>query len=154
MESGRNHQVQREACFCHVRHEEAVGRAGGVADKQVGSERVVIPMADGDGSSCCDAGAWDGGGVEYDRSEQDVLIDVFTSMLRAVTKDGGKKRAAGVKPPWWRDGAHEGAIFSHITKWKRGERMDPDSGAHPLVHAAWRCLAIAYQEVYGKVDPE
>ncbi len=31
-------------------------------------------------------------------------------------------------------------------KWKQGELHDKDSGAHPLVHAAWRCLAIACSE--------
>jgi len=32
--------------------------------------------------------------------------------------------------------------------------MDPDSRAHPLVHLAWRALAIAYQETEGRVDPD
>lgn len=67
-------------------------------------------------------------------------------MLRAATGDGAKKRQAGTKPSWKVDTSHEGAIFSHITKWKRGEKADADSGAHPLVHAAWRALAIAWQE--------
>ena len=85
--------------------------------------------------------------------EREGVINSFTKMLRAVTGDGSKKRQAGEKPPWWNDDSHEGAIFSHITKWKRGEKVDKDSGAHPLVHAAWRALAIAYQETYGRVDP-
>lgn len=90
---------------------------------------------------------------EYDESEQGVLLRVFYDMLGVVTKDGGKKRAAGEKPPWWRDPSHEAAIFSHLNRWKHGERLDPDSGAHPLVHLAWRALAIAYQETYGTLDP-
>lgn len=90
----------------------------------------------------------------YDASEQDILLDVFRTMLGDVTRDGGNKRAAGLKPPWWRDPAHEAAIFSHLNKWKHGEIADPDSGAHPLVHLAWRALAIAYQETYGRRDPE
>lgn len=89
----------------------------------------------------------------YDASEQDVVMDTFVMLLRSATKDGGHKRAAGLKPPWWRDPAHEPAIFSHLSKWKHGELADADSGAHPLVHAAWRCLAIAYQDTYGKRDP-
>lgn len=76
---------------------------------------------------------------------QDVL-DRFAAELAKATGDGSKKRQSGEKPPWYIDPAHEGAIFSHITKWKRGELVDPDSGAHPLVHAAWRCLAIACKE--------
>lgn len=87
-------------------------------------------------------------------NEQAVVIAVFAEMLRAATGDGGRKRAAGLKPPWWRDGSHLPAVFSHFRKRALGELRDPDSGAHPYVHAAWRLLAIAYQETYGRVDPE
>lgn len=90
----------------------------------------------------------------YDATEQDVVVRVFADMLWAVTKDGGKKRARGDKPEWWRDGSHEAAIFSHLNKWKHGEKADKDSGTHPLVHLAWRALAIAYQETKGQVDPQ
>lgn len=90
---------------------------------------------------------------KYDASEQDVLIDEFVKMLRGVTKDGGRKRSSGLKRPWWRDGDHEKAIWSHVNRWKHGEKVDPDSGQHPLVHCAWRCLAIAYQETFGQIDP-
>jgi len=86
-------------------------------------------------------------------TEQTVVLQVFTEMLRAATGDGGRKRAAGTKPPWWRDVSHEPAIFSHLNKWKHGERVDHDSGVHPLVHLAWRALAVAYQETRGMVDP-
>ena len=44
-------------------------------------------------------------------------------------------------------------MFSHLSKWKHGDLKDKDSGSHPLVHLAWRALAIAYQETYGKVEP-
>lgn len=87
-------------------------------------------------------------------SEQVTLLFVFVQMLAEVAKDGGRKRARGEKEPWWRDASHEAAIFSHLNRWKHGERVDPDSGTHPLVHMAWRALAIAYQETRGKVDPE
>jgi hypothetical protein len=70
----------------------------------------------------------------------------FTAELAKATGDGSKKRQAGEKPPWYEDDAHEGAMFSHLTKWKRGELVDPDSGGHPLVHLAWRALAIACRE--------
>jgi len=92
--------------------------------------------------------------LPYDAREQDVIRDVFIAMLTSVTKDGGAKRARGEKPPWWMDTSHEAAIFSHLNKWKHGITVDPDSGMHPLVHLAWRALAIAYQERYGKVDPQ
>lgn len=94
-----------------------------------------------------------GGTVTYDASEQDILLDVFRTMLGSVTKDGGRKRAAGTKPPWYIDQSHEAAIFSHLSKWKHGEIADPDSGTHPLIHLAWRSLAVAYQEIYGKRQP-
>lgn len=83
--------------------------------------------------------------TDWAKERQDVL-DRFLAELTAVTGDGSKKRQSGAKPPWYIDKSHEGAIFSHIMKWKRGEKVDPDSGAHPLVHAAWRCLAIACSE--------
>ena len=92
--------------------------------------------------------------MTYDPSEQDTILRVFGKMLSEVTKDGGRKRAAGTKPPWWRDDAHFPAIFSHLDNYMHGVKSDPDSGAHPLVHLAWRALAIAYQETEGQVDPE
>jgi dATP/dGTP diphosphohydrolase len=92
--------------------------------------------------------------MEYDATEQDVLIEVFVKMLREVTKDGGRKRAAGAKPPWWKDESHLAAIFSHLNRHFHGEKVDKDSGVSPWVHLAWRALAIGYQETYGQVDPQ
>lgn len=83
--------------------------------------------------------------TDWTKEREDVLAR-FTEELHKATGDGSVKRQAGEKPPWYNDPSHEGAIFSHLTKWKRGETEDKDSGAHPLVHAAWRCLAIACQE--------
>ena len=85
--------------------------------------------------------------------EQADLLRAFTDMLAVVSRDGGLKRARGEKPPWWCDPSHEPAIFSHLSNWKHGGVRDKDSGAHPLVHLAWRALAIAYQETAGRVDP-
>lgn len=78
--------------------------------------------------------------------EQVDLLDRFVGELRKATADGAQKRGRNEKPPWFIDDSHEAAIFSHMTKWKRGENVDRDSGAHPLVHVAWRCLAIACRE--------
>jgi len=75
----------------------------------------------------------------------DVLMR-FWHELHKATGDGSVKRQNGTKPPWYADNEHEAAIFSHLARWKRGELTDPDSGAHPLVHAAWRALAIACTE--------
>ena len=78
--------------------------------------------------------------------EQAEVMEEFTKMLSSASGDGGVKRARGEKPPWREDTSHEAAIFSHLNKWKHGEKVDPESGAHPLVHLAWRALAIAAQE--------
>lgn len=80
------------------------------------------------------------------RAEREDVLTRFAEELAKATGDGSAKRQSGAKPPWYEDDSHEGAIFSHLTKWKRGELVDPDSGAHPLVHAAWRMLAIACRE--------
>lgn len=68
-------------------------------------------------------------------------------LLAVPTGDGGNKRAAGLKPLWKDDDTHADAAVRHWTRWRDGERVDPDSGCHPLVHTAWRCLAVAYQEM-------
>ena len=81
-------------------------------------------------------------------TEQDDILATFTAMLARVTADGAAKRAHGLKPSWKIDTSHEAAIFSHLTRWKRGELRDPDSAMHPLVHLAWRALAIAWQETH------
>lgn len=91
--------------------------------------------------------------TDWAAERQDVL-NRFTESLSKATGDGSKKRQAGSKPAWYVDGSHEAAVFSHLTKWKRGEMSDPDSGAHPLVHAAWRCLAIACQETGNVPDAD
>lgn len=85
-------------------------------------------------------------------AEQAEVLGWFTHMLQAASADGGRKRAAGAKVSWKIDREHEGAIYSHIAKWKRGEKVDAESGAHPLVHVAWRCLAIAWQETYDALE--
>lgn len=78
--------------------------------------------------------------------EREDILRRFRDELAKATGDGSKKRQAGEKPPWYRDDAHEAAIFSHLNKWKHGEKFDADSGAHTLVHLAWRALAIACKE--------
>lgn len=78
-------------------------------------------------------------------NEQEEVAQIFAAMLKAATGDGGKKRAAGEKPSWKVDESHRAAIFSHLYKWQRGDVVDEDSGADPLVHLAWRALALAYQ---------
>jgi hypothetical protein len=86
-------------------------------------------------------------------TEQAEVLGLFMDMLKAPTGDGGVKRALGQKVCWKDDTSHEAAIFSHLNKWKHGERRDATSGAHPLVHLAWRALAIAWQESQTVPEP-
>lgn len=90
---------------------------------------------------------------DYWADERQDVLDRFADELSKATGDGSKKRQSGEKPAWYNDPSHEAAIFSHLMKWKKGEKVDPDSGAHPLVHAAWRCLAIALRET-GNIPDE
>lgn len=83
--------------------------------------------------------------------EGDVILGVFNDMLAAVVADGQRKRTTGIKPHWTVDPEHEAGLWSHINRWKHGELSDPDSGTHPLVHAAFRCLAIAHQEMHREM---
>jgi hypothetical protein len=86
--------------------------------------------------------------------EQAEVLYLFTKMLEGPTLDGKDKREKGEKPSWKVDSGHEGSFFSHVARWKKGELVDPDSGVHPLIHAAWRALAIAWQETNTPPDLE
>ena len=78
-------------------------------------------------------------------AEQCEVLGTFNEMLSAATGDGGAKRAAGTKPSWKVDTSHKAAAWRHLDPAR--ERYDEDSGAHKLVHAAWRLLAVAWQEM-------
>jgi len=80
-------------------------------------------------------------------TEQEDVLARFMEELRKPTGDGAQKRSRQEKPPWYEDDSHHRAAFSHYTKWLAGERVDPDSGSHPLVHMSWRLLAIALKEI-------
>jgi hypothetical protein len=79
--------------------------------------------------------------------EQAEALREFVLLLQMAMKDGGVKRAAGDKPSWKVDTSHLPAIFSHLNKYMHGEKVDKDSGAHPLVHLACRALMKAWQEM-------
>ena len=78
-------------------------------------------------------------------AEQCEVLGTFNELLSAATGDGGAKRAAGTKPSWKADTSHKDAALRHLDPAR--ERYDEDSGAHKLVHAAWRLLAVAWQEM-------
>lgn len=92
--------------------------------------------------------------MAYDPTEQDIIIAVFSEMLRSVTRDGGRKRERGEKPPWWKDDGHVPAIFSHLNKIMHGEMVDKDSGVDPYFHLGWRAIAAGYRRTFGDLDPE
>ena len=79
--------------------------------------------------------------------EEVEVLQIFNELLKAATVDGAKKRALGLKPSWKID-EHKAAMLRHLKRWRQGEKHDKDSGASPLVHVAWRALAIAAQEKY------
>ena len=79
--------------------------------------------------------------------EQNEILGAFLSLLEAPTGDGGHKRAIGAKPLWKVDTSHPAASGRHRAKYAAGERYDDESGAHHLVHSAWRDLATAYQDM-------
>ena len=80
-------------------------------------------------------------------AEQNEILGTFLDLLSGPTGDGARKREAGLKPLWKVDPSHRAAAWRHLYRWVDGERIDADSGCHPLQHAAWRLLAIAYQEI-------
>lgn len=82
-------------------------------------------------------------------SEVDELLAEFTAILKGPTGDGKAKRDRGTKPLWKDDPSHAGAALRHLGRWHDGETEDADSGCHPLAHAAWRLLAVAWQESTG-----
>lgn len=80
-------------------------------------------------------------------AEQCEILGTFLELLAIPTGDGGNKRAAGTKPFWKVDPGHPAASGRHRAKHAGGERYDTESGAHHLIHSAWRDLATAYQEM-------
>lgn len=84
----------------------------------------------------------------YDPKEQNEIAEEFAKLLRTATKDGAVKRARGDKISWKVDDTHQEHFYHHLQAWEEGGLVDKDSGAHPLVHLAWRALAIAWQDTY------
>ena len=81
-------------------------------------------------------------------AEASQILTEFAKLLAHPVADGQRKRAAGSKPNWKIDRGHAAALQRHLDRWDRGELIDAESGAHPLTHAAFRCLAIAWQETH------
>ena len=80
--------------------------------------------------------------------EASEILTEFAKLLAPVIADGNRKRGGPNNGVWKTDPGHEPALHRHLIRYDMGERVDSDSGAHPLVHAAFRCLAIAWQETH------
>lgn len=76
--------------------------------------------------------------------EQNEVLGIFMDLLAGPTGDGAAKRARGEKPSWKIDPSHPAKALKHLGY---EERYDAESGCHKNVHAAWRLLAEAYQDM-------
>lgn len=85
-------------------------------------------------------------------AETDEIHACFLELLQSATGDGAAKRSAGAKVFWKADPSHKDAMLRHLGRWWNSEKVDADSGAHPLVHLAWRALAVAYIETHEAID--
>ena len=95
----------------------------------------------------CNADGCTGDCLGCNRStEQGDVLYRFMEELRKPTGDGKRKRDKGLKPPWYEDDSHHAAAMRHYARWLSGDAIDQDSGAHHLVHSAWRLLVIALKE--------
>lgn len=63
------------------------------------------------------------------------LAEVATYGANKYTDNGWKKVNNGVE-------RYYAAALRHITAWRKGEEVDPESGLPHLIHAAWNCLAV------------
>lgn len=94
------------------------------------------------------------GGRPLRTAEQNEILGTFLDLLAGPTGDGASKREAGLKPLWKVDGSHYAAAIRHLERWEAGERVDVESGCHPLQHVAWRLLAVAWQQIHGEDEIE
>ena len=80
--------------------------------------------------------------IEALNEEQFDLILRFVDVLIGPTLDGGQKRAAGQKDPWYEESlySHWAAGMRHAAK---ATQIDSDSGKPHAAHAAWRFAAVA-----------
>jgi hypothetical protein len=78
-------------------------------------------------------------------SEVGDTLAALTAILAPTLADGGRKRAAGLKPHWLEDDGHATALLRHWVAAECASGPDPDSGACPWAHVAARALMLAGQ---------
>lgn len=73
--------------------------------------------------------------------------------IAAVYGMGERKYPSGEDGPNWERGFPYSWALSaaqrHIERFRAGEKLDPESGLHPLAHAAWHLLALITFEARG-----
>jgi len=83
------------------------------------------------------------------------IVDLPPNALRAV----GRVRAMGIRKypaDDWRSISpqeHLDAAVGHILQSREGVRADPESGEHPLAHAALRVMMALERELEGVKTP-
>ncbi len=92
------------------------------------------------------------GKVRFDLLPLEALAEV------AIALDSGNQKP-GRGPFNWLDrdifsGDMIAGCFSHVKKYQQGEIADPESGAHPLAHAAARLLILISAEFHGRAIDE
>jgi hypothetical protein len=90
-------------------------------------------------------------GLRYDEGKNQIellppewiwgLGEVMTQGARKYAKRNWEK---GMK--WSRV---VGSLFRHVLKFLAGERYDPETGCHHMLHAAWNCLALVSYDLRG-----
>ena len=80
------------------------------------------------------------------------LVDPYIfEGLASVFQHGAEKYGEGN----WKKGFVKtrliGALLRHVVAYQKGERVDPDSGLHPMLQAAANALIIYYQDTHPHV---
>lgn len=101
----------------------------------MGHERGYFCISEGPNRCAC-------GDSEY--GIEDIIADLVP-LIRETLVDGQRKRP----PTYWKvDPGHPDSMHRHLHRYDMGEKVDADSGAHPLQHAGVRALMQAWQETH------
>lgn len=91
-------------------------------------------------------------GDKYDvgKARFDLVHPIYVEGTAAVLTHGAKKYA----PNNWQlvpdaKARYTAALLRHINAWQQGERLDPESGIHHLLHASCNLMFLVYFEFAG-----
>jgi len=94
----------------------------------VSETRIVDPLTGGEKGSKLE---------RYDLIPFDALDELARVYGRGCEKYAPRNWERGYA---W--GLSLAALLRHVSSWAMGESVDPQSGLHPLAHAAWHCLTL------------